>query len=116
MEIIRGDYKTLIITRKALDGSTLTIPPEEMWLTCKKSANTKEIVFQKKLSDNSIIFDESTGEYTINIEETDTNNLEYGIYYYDIAILMNDKKKTLHLGELKITQHYTFNEGEMSNE
>lgn len=116
MELIRGDYKTIKIVRKDLQGNIIKVAPEEMWLTCKKSEHTLDILFQKKLSDGSIIFNETTGEYTINLEEEDTMNIEYGLYYYDIAILADEKKKTLHLGELRITKHYTFNEGEMTNE
>lgn len=110
MQIIRGDDKTFKIERHDAENNIITDKAEELVLTCKANAYTKEIIFQKRLSNGDIEFKD--GIYSLEIKGSDTEKLNYGTYYFDIAVYENEKKRTVFLGELEVTKHYNFNEGE----
>ena len=114
MQIVRGDDKTFLIERYDADVKLITDKPEKLVVTCKSNAYTKEIIFQKKLSNNDIEFKD--GVYSFEIKGFDTEKLSYGTYYLDIVVYENGKKRTVHIDELEVTKHYNFNEGEMQNE
>lgn len=114
LHIVRGDDKTFSIERYDADGKLITDKSEELVVTCKSNAYTKDIIFQKKLSNNDIEFKD--GVYSLEIARVDTEKLSYGTYYLDIVVYENNKKRTVHLNELEVTKHYNFNEGEMLNE
>ena len=114
MQIVRGDDKTFSIERYDADGKLIMDKAEELVVTCKSNAYTKDIIFQKKLSNNDIEFKD--GVYSFEIKGADTEKLSYGTYYLDIVIYENNKTRTVHLDELEVTKHYNFNEEEMLNE
>lgn len=116
MKIVRGDDKNYGVFRKDKNEEIILTQVDEMFITFKSSEYTHDILFQKKLSDGSIKFDEVSGEYSFSIKGDDTKNLPYGKYYFDIAIIELDNKRTLLIDELEVTRHYTFNEGEMADE
>ena len=111
MQIVRGDDKTFSIERYDVDEKLITDKAEELIITCKENAYTNKVIFQKKLSVGDIEFKD--GVYSFEIKGSDTEKLSYGIYYLDVVVYENDKKRTVHLDELEVTKHYNFNEGEM---
>lgn len=114
MQITRGDDKTFNIERYNAEDTLITDKAEELILTCKANSYTKDIIFQKKLSNNDFKF--ANGIYSFEIKGSDTEKLNYGTYYFDVVVYENKKKRTVFLGELEITKHYNFNEEEMNNE
>lgn len=114
MQIVRGDDKTFLIKRYDADGKLITDKAEELAITCKSNAYTKDIIFQKELSAGDIEFKD--GVYSFEIKGADTEKLSYSAYYLDVVVYENNKKRTVHLDELDVTKHYNFNEGEMLNE
>lgn len=111
MNIVRADNKTFNIERYNKDNDLIMEQAEELVITFKKNCFTSEILFQKKLSDNSITFAE--GIYTFEIKSEDTEKLDYGTYCFDVVVFENGKKRTVLLDELKVTAHCNFNEGEI---
>lgn len=116
MKIVRGDDKSYGIFRQDKNGDVIKNQVDEMFITFKSNENTHTILFQKKLTTGDITFHEETGEYSFFIKGADTEQLPYGRYYFDIAIMEMNNKRTLMIGELEVTRHYTFNEGEMTDE
>ena len=76
MQITRGDNKTFNIERYNAEDTLITDKAEELILTCKANSYTKDIIFQKKLSNNDFKFENGT---IIDIEnrEIDISNLNY---------------------------------------
>lgn len=56
MQIVRGDDKTFSIERYDADGKLITDKAEELIITCKENAYTKDVIFQKNLSAEDIEF------------------------------------------------------------
>lgn len=114
MEITRGDYKKFKFQRKDKDNNVITDIPEEIYITFKASTyKPAEVLFQKRLSTNEIIYDEETSYYSFAINPEDTNELHYGDYYYDIEIKNGDRPKTINKGILNITYEVTFADDEV---
>lgn len=111
INIVRADNKTFEIERHNEDNELIIDKAEELVITFKKNCFTSDILFQKKLSDNSITF--ADGVYTFEIKSEDTEKLNYGTYCFDVVVYENDKKRTILLDELKVTAHCNFNEGEI---
>lgn len=115
MEITRGDNKPFKFkrTRKS-DKSVITELPKKMYITFKENSKTKVALFQKKLSDKSIIYSEEDNYYRFEILPEDTENLEYTTCYFDIEIITkDDKTRTISKGYLEITEEYTHKENEV---
>lgn len=113
MEITRGDNKTFKFKRTTKEGKVITEVPDEMYITLKKNSGITKALFQKKLSNNSIIYDGNTNYYSFEIVPEDTDSLVYGKYNFDIEIIKNNKKRTIHKGTLKVTEEYTFTANEV---
>ena len=104
----RGDIRNIRFNVTS-DGTAYT-DFTEVYFSVKSSATKKELLFQKKLSDGSIIQD---GDYyTLRIESADTESLEYRKYVFDIEVVKGDIIKQTTLGELIITPEVTFNDNE----
>lgn len=87
IELVRGESFPIEFSLK--DESGESIQATEIVVTCRKApSKDSKILFQKKLSENEITYD--NGIYTFNIEEDDTKDLEYGSYGYDIKVSYND--------------------------
>lgn len=76
IKITRGDTAVIALALQNKDGSEY-VPQEGdiILLTVKSSVYTKEILIQKKFTDQQI-----------KINPDDTNNLSYGKYYYDVQL------------------------------
>ena len=112
MNITRGDTTEIKFKRTTADGQVITEKPDKMFFTVKENYYLKDFLFQKRLEDNSITYDEETNYYMLTINPEDTNNLSYKDYVYDIEIIDGDKVKTIAKGRLKITEEVTFAENE----
>lgn len=113
MNITRGDTVEIRFKRTTADGQVITEKPDKMYFTVKESYYIKDLLFQKKLEDDSITYDEQTNYYMLTINPEDTNDLSYKEYVYDIEIIDGDKVKTIAKGTLKITEEVTFAENEV---
>ena len=104
----RGDIRN--IRFNVTSGETAYTDFTEVYFTVKTATNKRNLLFQKKLSDGSIVLD---GEcFSTRIESEDTEGLEYGKYVFDIEVVKGDVIKQTTLGELTITPEVTFNENE----
>lgn len=106
----RGDIRH--VKFKVLSDGTEFTSLTEIYFTVKVSTKTDKIIFQKKLSDGDITLEED-GFFHFKIMDTDTNDLNYGFYKFDIEIIGDDIKQTK-IGTLELTEEVTFavNEGE----
>lgn len=106
ISITRGDTKVLKFQRKNKDGIIET-EAKELYFTVKENSNKQNYLFQKTL-DNGITFNTEDFYYRITINPSDTDNLYYGTYQYDIEVKEDDYVKTIDLGEFVITEEVTF--------
>lgn len=115
IEIIRGDTLKLKFIRKDSNGESITRQPEALYFSVKYNSNDEEIIIQKTLEDME--FNSETGEYIFYIEPTDTNELNYGDYEYDLEVkdTINEINyvKTIAKGILKIKEEITFASNEV---
>lgn len=105
MKIIRGDTKSYKFQRKDAEGHAITQKADKIYFTVKKNNQVLEPIFQKTIDD--MTFD-NDGTYHFTIEPEDTNNLEYGNYYYDIERIYEGNKKTISRGQFKVDYEITF--------
>ena len=82
----RGDIKSFVFTVKDAAGELVEIDFENIYFTVKRSFSTKDYLFQKKLSDGTILKDEN-GNYHFTILPDDTNGKPYGDYVCDIELV-----------------------------
>lgn len=110
IEITRGDTLKLSFTRLDSSGSAITTTPTAIYFTLKANTSNSEAIFQKTIEDMTL--NTTTGKWTFYINPTDTNNLSYGRYKYDIEVkdtLDNEEyTKTIALGDFEIKEEVTF--------
>ena len=73
----------------------------------------KEYVFQKRLSNGSIVKDQDS-VYHVVIEPQDTNNLTFGKYVYDIELINGSTVKQTTTGKLLLNYESTYAINEVS--
>lgn len=114
IEITQGDDSPIYkFQRKNLNQEIITTKAQNAYVTIKKNTYTKKYLFQKRLDDETITFNESDNFYRFQIKSEDTQDLPYGKYKFDIAIKdENGDKKTLKKGTLEVVEHCTFKENE----
>ena len=107
MKIIRGDTGFYKFQRKNENGEPILLKADKMYFTVKQNYNTSKILFQKTIDD--ITFD-SEGYYHLTINPSDTDNLDYGNYVYDIEVIQEDDnyKKTISKGAFIVEKEVTF--------
>lgn len=100
--MVRGDTQSfgLEITE---NNESVTV--DSIYFTVKNDTHTNEVLFQKKLNDGITLTDNI---YNITIDPSDTENLDYGKYAFDIKIIKNSIKKRPIVGILDITDEVTF--------
>lgn len=112
IEIIRGDTKTLKFQRRTTNNEVITKKPDKLYFTVKTGYYTKDYLFQKRL-DTNISYNEEDNYYRFTIEPSDTNELDYGDYVFDIEIITGEVVKTIAKGTFKILEEVTFAENEV---
>lgn len=106
ISITRGDTQILKFQRRNKDG-IITTKANEMYFTIKENTNQKKYLLQKKL-DDGISFNNEDYYYRITINSTDTDDLSYGKYKYDIEVKDTNYVKTISIGDFIITEEVTF--------
>ena len=107
-EFTRGDTKIFKFKLQNKNGENLILSSgDNLYFTVKKSANSKNVSFQKTLGKGINL--ENDGYYYVTIDSNDTANLNYGTYGYDIELkTLSGIVKTLIIGSITITEEYTF--------
>lgn len=108
IKMTRGDTLNLKIQRQTEKEEIIKEKVDEMYVTLKKDYETKEYIFQKKLSNHTIEFNNNDFCYYFTIESKNTEKLSYGDYYFDVEIENNRKIKTIIKGILTLTEEVTF--------
>lgn len=102
----RGDIRTFIftITDSSVDEKTV-FELTDIYFTVKRTWNDKNYLIQKRLSNGEIehLYDNT---YQFVIEASDTDNLQFGNYVFDIELVGNGIKQT-QTGELILTYEAT---------
>ena len=102
ISFVRGDTFPLKISVKFKETHEyVDFTFTDVYFTVKKSFNDVNYKFQKRLSNGSIIEDpEQIGCFHVKILPSDTDNLAFGQYVYDVEVVRKfgegfDIKKTL---------------------
>lgn len=86
--LVRGDTASITVT--AVDQNDVPRPfvaGDTVYFTVKKSTRTEIKEFQKILT----VFD-LEGNAVFDIEHTDTSNMGYGTYFYDVQLTTVDQR------------------------
>lgn len=110
----RGDLRFVKFSIKNKDESVSDIDLDEIYITFKERYSRSDFLFQKKLSDNTIIKDENN-YYNFSINPEDTNDLSMGTSYdFDIELIKEGTIKQTICGELYLTKEVTHADNEVS--
>ena len=112
-EFTRGDTKLLKFKLVDMNGEEMQLSDtDKIYFTVKKTPNSKQIAFQKRLNDGIVLKDD--GYYYITINSDDTANLSYSTYGFDIQVKTElGIVKTLLIGSITLTEEYTHKEDEI---
>lgn len=102
----RGDIHLVPFTIKDATGQPSTINFDEIYATFKANYNDRKALFQKRLSDGSII-KTGTGAYQFTIIPADTDGLAFQTYVFDIEVEYEDSIKRTFPGKLVLTEEAT---------
>lgn len=105
MEIIRGDTGLYKFQRKDKAGEIILEKAEKIYFSVKENYKISKVLFQKTIDD--MTFDED-GTYHFAIEASDTDNLDYGDYVYDLEVINGTLKSTISRGIFRIKEEVTF--------
>lgn len=105
IEFTRGDTQFLKFELKDLEGNKLELAEgENLYFTVKQNQHSKKILIQKKYP-SSIEYTDGYFYFTLN--SSDTADLAYGSYQYDIELKSGNFVKTLGLGTITLTEEIT---------
>lgn len=116
IELVRGDTSPIFkFQRKSSDDVVITTLPLKMWITFKKNSSYEKCLFQKSLENGTITYNEADNYYRFQISPEDTQELNYGVYGFDVAIIneANEKITLLNKGVLELVEHYTHKSNEV---
>lgn len=112
----RGDTKHLKINVRDSQEELIDFDLDEVYLTVKKNFTDTEPKFQKSLTGGTITKD-SLGVYKTVIMPSDTDDMSYGRYVFDIEVIKGDRSapdfKTTKVGEFIIDNESTFARNEV---
>lgn len=85
--LTRGDSAEIVltITNPQTGGPFVPGDDDEVYFTVKKKLNDREPVIQKTLGHGIVRHEDSL---SIQLDPADTENLSYGIYKYDVELVM----------------------------
>lgn len=110
IEFPRGDTCPISFDITDKNGNELDLTGAEIYFTLKKNYTSPTAILQKKKSTGGITIDGKNGSLVLT--HTDTAELNYGKYVYDIQIKSDSYVKTLALGEITLTNESTWLENE----
>lgn len=105
MELIRGDTGVYKFQRHDADGKVIMEKADEIYFTVKTNGYSDEVLLQKTIEDMD--FDQN-GYYHFIIQSSDTDNLNFGTYQYDIEIIQNGMKTTVARDEFILEEEITW--------
>ena len=110
MKFVRGDSLSFKFLISLKEGEEIQIEDiEELYVTCRQYPNSKApILFQKELKDVKI----ENGYCHVVFEPKDTENLEYGLYYFDTEITLKNGYRKTRLYTFTLTEETTIHGGE----
>ena len=111
LSMTRGDTARFKFQRLDADGEVILSRPDSLYFTVKSNTRNQSFKFQKTLEDMTM---DSDGTYHFTILPTDTNELAFGRYYYDLEVIEDGVKTTVSIGNFIIGPEVTYasNEGE----
>lgn len=101
----RGDTVSYTFQRKDTEGSVITTIPEAIFFTVKSTFNTPKVLIQKSILQMAM---DIHGVWRFTIENSDTENLPYGVYVFDLQITENGAVTTVAKGKFELTQEATW--------
>lgn len=105
IEFTRGDTQFLKFQLKDLEGTLIELADEDkLYFTVKQNQYSKKILIQKKYPDS---IEYADGYFYFTLNSSDTADLGYGTYQYDIELKSGDFVKTLGLGTITLTEEIT---------
>lgn len=105
-EFTRGDTQIFKFQLKDSEGNILELTEtDKLYFTVKQNYNSTEVLMQKVFPDTIEFIDDY---YMFTITSSDTSELAYGTYNYDIELKSGDYVKTLALGTITLTEEITF--------
>ena len=113
--IPKQDYVKIELAILDTEGNPVKLgDTDTMYFTVKKNAESETNEFQKSLS-NGITYNEQTLKYEIEIQSSDTKNMNMGdvsgVYGYDITVYYGGTKpKQKVIGKFIISNKYTLSE------
>lgn len=102
----RGDIHPVRFVVYDEDDQVTNIDFTQIYMSCKKSVKDTNVLFQKTLSDGTIV-KVGNGDYKFRIEPEDTNNLQFGEYVFDIELIYEDEIKQTICGTLRLSEEVT---------
>lgn len=99
IDMVRGDTLSFGFEVDGIDNL------DTAFFTCKRNADDTEYLFQKRLGYG--IYADQEGKYGVRIAPEDTQNIDPGLYYYDVEVGVNNDIFTILEGRLKIVQDIT---------
>lgn len=107
-ELTRGDTCPIEFDLVLEDGQPAQLNPEadEVYFTIKKTYGTQNFVLQKKFSTGEIV--QNDNSLSLVLSHTDTAELPYGNYVYDIQIRSGDYVHTVAIGQITLTNESTW--------
>lgn len=105
LSMARGDIYSFSFA-VFIDDEQSSQEMDQIYFTVKKNYYDKSYLIQKRLSDNGIVSD-GHGNYSVIINPEDTNNLELGVYDFDIELVKMPSIKRTFVGTLELTKEVT---------
>lgn len=102
----RGDIRNIHFTVCDANDTEVSKEFTQITFTVKANTSSRKIIIQKKLTDGTIT--KSGNVYSFSIMPEDTDDIDYGTYYYDIELIKGDKIHQTFVGKLIITEEVTF--------
>lgn len=106
---VRGDTISFKFSLKTADGQDVQLQDiNTLFITLKKGTDDiSPTIFQKTLEDITI----DDGYCHAVFDPEDTENLEYGKYYFDIEVTLNNGYRKTELCTLTLTEETTLHRG-----
>lgn len=114
IEMSRGDLLPQSFVVRDASRVPVTYLFDEIYMTVKKGFNQTKMIFQKKLSDGSIVKEAEDGRYSFEIRPEDTDGLAFGDYAFDIELIKVPTIKKTFAGIIHITEEATHASNEVS--
>lgn len=114
MEFVRGDTFSFKFKLKTLDNNILTKSDiETLFITVRKWPSKESSISIQKTLDNVEIDEE--GYCHARFESSDTENLNYGFYYFDIEVTLKSGYRKSKLFKFELTKETTIHESGEEN-